>query len=184
MVHTRIDALKTYISHAYSLVCTQRRVSKYIIIYIYTRAYTCTYAYTITIIYNQMQSYTIIFNYIQSYTHTYAYTFTYTNHICICDMIRIFLNIIGDIHIYICVCMNIYYILPLQLISHWIIHKLFATTKSTNINRSSDYSEYDPINMYCSWYYDELWAPLTNYPFQIIKIPTFEAPTDIILMDS
>ena len=82
MFHTRIGALKTYISHAYSLVCTQRRVSKYIYIQ----------SYTTTVIYNQMQSYsiTIIYNYIQSYTHTYAYTFTYTNHICICDMIRIF----------------------------------------------------------------------------------------------
>lgn len=171
MFHTRTDALKTYISHAYSLVCTQRRVSKYTIIYIYTRAYTC--AYTITIIYNQMQSYsiTIIYNYIQSYTHTYAYTFTYTHNICICDMIRIFLNIIGDINVYIYICVYAHIcILPSQLISRWIIHKLFATTKST-INPSSDYSEYDPINMYCSWYYDELWAPLTNYPFQSSKSP-------------
>ena len=68
-----------------------------------------------------MQSYsiTIIYNYIQSYTHTYAYTFTYTHNICISDMIRIFLNIIGDInvYIYIFVCMHIY-VFSLRNLSH------------------------------------------------------------------
>ena len=54
MFHTRTDALKTYISHAYSLVCTQRRVSKYTIIYIYTCIHMCIYNY------NHIQSDAII----------------------------------------------------------------------------------------------------------------------------
>ena len=71
MFHTRIDALKTYISHAYSLVCTQRRVSKYI--YIYTVIYNYSHIQSDAIIqyYNHLQLYTIIYTYICIYIYIY-----------------------------------------------------------------------------------------------------------------
>ena len=95
---------------------------------------------------------------IYAYVIWYEYFFEYYRW-----YIYIYMCIYKYIYIYIFVYAHIC-ILPLQLISRWIIHKLFATTKST-INRSSDYSEYDPINVYCSWYYDELsWPHLPTIP--------------------